>query len=53
MTGKIAKLCEAVLVVALHSTKSGTRNDLVLDREEELDGILKQCILYPPRLGGF
>ena len=43
----------AGLVAVLHVSKSGTRNVLVLEREEELGGILKQCILYPPRLGGF
>ena len=34
----------AGLVVALHATKSGARNVLLLEREEELGGILKQCI---------
>jgi heterodisulfide reductase subunit A-like polyferredoxin len=43
----------AGLVAVLHISKSGARNVLLLEREEELGGILKQCILYPPpNLGG-
>jgi thioredoxin reductase len=34
----------AGLVAALHASKSGARNVLLLEREEELGGILKQCI---------
>ena len=34
----------AGLVAALHANKSGARNVLLLEREEELGGILKQCI---------
>jgi len=34
----------AGLIAALHATKSGARNVLLLEREEELGGILKQCI---------
>jgi thioredoxin reductase len=34
----------AGLVAALHASKSGTRDVLLLEREEELGGILKQCI---------
>ncbi|UCG84459.1 MAG: FAD-dependent oxidoreductase, partial [Dehalococcoidia bacterium] len=34
----------AGLTAALHAHKSGARNVLLLEREEELGGILKQCI---------
>jgi flavin-dependent dehydrogenase len=34
----------AGLVAALHASESGARNVLLLEREEELGGILKQCI---------
>ncbi|MBE0480460.1 MAG: FAD-dependent oxidoreductase [Dehalococcoidia bacterium] len=34
----------AGLTAALHARKAGARNVLVLEREEELGGILKQCI---------
>ncbi|UCC59769.1 MAG: NAD(P)/FAD-dependent oxidoreductase, partial [Dehalococcoidia bacterium] len=34
----------AGLIAALHAHKSGARNVLLLEREEELGGILKQCI---------
>lgn len=34
----------AGLIAALHASKSGARNVLLLEREEELGGILKQCI---------
>ncbi|MDR9459423.1 MAG: FAD-dependent oxidoreductase, partial [Dehalococcoidia bacterium] len=34
----------AGLIAALHATRSGARNVLLLEREEELGGILKQCI---------
>jgi len=34
----------AGLTAAIHAHKSGTRNVLLLEREEELGGILKQCI---------
>ena len=34
----------AGLVAALHANESGAKNVLLLEREEELGGILKQCI---------
>ncbi len=34
----------AGLVAALHAARGGARNVLLLEREEELGGILKQCI---------
>lgn len=43
----------AGLVVVLHASKSGAGNVLLLKREEELGGILKQCIQNGFRLEQF